>query len=184
MTFKLQTSEIMKQGKGDCRIEDYCRDQVRLKQLQNPGIVVLCKYAKSVWAHSDTFKKTYYEKGILDMFIRSVGSRRSDESWEASALVSTRLNHTAPQPKVQEVRKAAHVSGRACPALLSHHLMQSGLCPSSVRHFKGSHLSSGWQQASHLGYALFKAYAVQGSPPKWVINGLRPSQSNIYSRIS
>lgn len=46
MTFKLQTSEIMKQGKGDCWIGDYCRDQVGLKQLQYPGIVVLCKYAK------------------------------------------------------------------------------------------------------------------------------------------
>jgi len=46
MAFKLQTSEIMNQGKGDCRIWDYSRDQVRLKLLQRSSILLLYKYAE------------------------------------------------------------------------------------------------------------------------------------------
>lgn len=58
MAFKLQTSEIMNQGKGDCWIWDYCRDQVRLKLLQYSVIVVLCTNAKrGVTLHLDAFKK-------------------------------------------------------------------------------------------------------------------------------
>lgn len=85
---------------------------------------------------------------------------------------------------MQEARKNVQVLGKACSLLLSHHLIQSWLCSSSVSHCRGSHLSSGWQLASHFCYALFKSSTVHRSPPKWDIRGLRPSQTSSYSRIA
>lgn len=85
---------------------------------------------------------------------------------------------------IQEAKKTVQALGKAHSLLLSHHLIQSCLCSSFITHFKGSHLSPGWQLASNFCYALFKPFTVHGSPPMWDINGLRPSQSRNYSRIS
>lgn len=88
MAFKLQTSEIMNEGKGDCRIWDYSRDQVRLKLLQHSGIV-LCKYAEYVLQFPLPHlkkKKSYYKKLISDTLIPFVHNKRSDDSLENSSL--------------------------------------------------------------------------------------------------
>lgn len=130
-------------------------------------------------SHRHTLKKkrSYYKNLILDTFIPFVHNKRSDDSLEDSSLPGTSGSTTSPL-RMQEARKTAQVLGKACSLLLSHHLIQSWPCSSSVTHFKGSHLSSGWQLASHFCYALFKSSTVHGSPPKQDINGLRPSQSS------